>query len=274
MAASLTMAAVRIERPTAFNAVVAFSVATFLLLPLIVVIPMSFSSANTFEFPPVRYSLRHYHTYFTSVSWLEPTLNSVLVGVVAAALTLVVATPAAFAVNRREFRGRRVLQILLLMPMLVPSIIMAISYYTIFGKIGLNQTYSGIVLAHACIAIPVVLITMSASLRSLDRNVERAAVICGATPLQTFRYVTLPILRPSFLVAGFFAFISSFDEATISLFISGRNVATLPRRLFSSIQLEADPVVAVVSSLIIGVALVVMISATLVRHYRGAPARS
>jgi putative spermidine/putrescine transport system permease protein len=267
------MAVVRIERPTFANAVVAFAVTIFLLAPLAIVIPMSFSAASSFEFPPVHYSLRHYHTYFTSPDWLGPTFNSILVGVAAAILTLVVATPAAFAVNRREFRGRRVLQVMLLMPMLVPSIIMAISYYTIFGKIGLNQTYTGVILAHACIAIPVVLITMSASLRNLDRNLERAATICGATPMQVFCRITLPILRPSFVVAGFFAFITSFDEATISLFISGRNVAMLPRRMFASIQLEADPVVAVVSSLIIGVALVAMVSVTLVRHRRAAMAR-
>jgi len=120
----------------------------------------------------------------------------------------------------------------------------------------------------------VVLITMSASLRNLDRNLERAATICGATPMQVFCRITLPILRPSFVVAGFFAFITSFDEATISLFISGRNVAMLPRRMFASIQLEADPVVAVVSSLIIGVALVAMVSVTLVRHGRAAMSAS
>ncbi len=273
MAASLAMAVVRLERPTLANAVVAFAVTAFLLAPLAIVIPMSFSSANSFEFPPLHYSLQHYHKYFTAADWLGPTFNSILVGIAVSILTLLVATPAAFAVNRREFRGRRILQVALLMPMLVPSIIMAISYYTIFGKMGLNQTYTGVILAHACIAIPVVLITMSASLRNLDRNLERAATICGATPMQTFCLITLPILSPSFVVAGFFAFITSFDEATISLFISGSNVSTLPRRMFASIQLEADPVVAVVSSLIIGVALVTMVSVTVVRYRRAQLAR-
>jgi putative spermidine/putrescine transport system permease protein len=259
----------RIEGPTLANAVVAFAVAAFILAPLIIVVPMSFSAANSFQFPPVTYSLRHYQTYFTSIGWLRPTLNSVLIGATVGVLSLLIATPAAFAVNRREFPGRRTLQVLLLTPMLVPSIIMAISYYTLFGAIGLDQTYLGLVLAHTCLAIPVVLIATSASLRNLDRNLERAAIICGATSAQTFRYVTLPLLRPAFIVAGIFAFISSFDEATISLFISGRDVATLPRRMFSSIQLEADPVVAVVSSLIVAVALVVMIVVTIIRHRRG-----
>jgi putative spermidine/putrescine transport system permease protein len=255
----------RIEGPTLANAVVAFAVAAFILAPLIIVVPMSFSAANSFQFPPVTYSLRHYQTYFTSIGWLRPTLNSVLIGATVGVLSLLIATPAAFAVNRREFPGRRTLQVLLLTPMLVPSIIMAISYYTLFGAIGLDQTYLGLVLAHTCLAIPVVLIATSASFR----NLERAAIICGATSAQTFRYVTLPLLRPAFIVAGIFAFISSFDEATISLFISGRDVATLPRRMFSSIQLEADPVVAVVSSLIVAVALVVMIVVTIIRHRRG-----
>ncbi len=259
----------RIEGPTFVNAVVAYAVIAFILAPLAIVVPMSFSAANSFEFPPSAYSLRHYYTYFSSAGWLGPTFNSILIGLLSSVLTLLVATPAAFALNRRQFTGRRALQILLLMPMLVPSIIMAISYYTVFSQIGLNQTYAGVILAHSCISIPVVLITTSASLRNFDQSVERAAAICGATPTQTLRYVMLPLLRPTFLVAGFFAFINSFDEATISLFISGRDVATLPRRMFASIQLEADPVVAVVSSLMIFCAIAVMISVTIIR-YRGA----
>ena len=262
------MRARSLEAPTAINAVVAIVVAAFILAPMIVVVPMSFSASRSFEFPPPSYWLGHYRSYFSSDSWLRPTFNSFVIGVISSVLTLAVATPAAFAVNRREFKARRALQIMLLLPMLVPSIIMAISYYSVFGKIGLNQTYLGVILAHTCVSIPVVLIAMSASLQNLDRNLERAATICGATPAQTFVQVTLPLLRPAFLIAGFFAFIHSFDEATISLFISSREVSTLPRRMFSSIHLEADPVVAVVSSIMIGVAIAVMAFATVARHYR------
>jgi putative spermidine/putrescine transport system permease protein len=254
--------------PSLANAVLAWCVAGFILAPLVIIVPMSFSASNSFEFPPLRYWLGHYRTYFSSEGWLQPTLNSFLVGIVSSVLTLMVATPAAFAVNRREFAGRRALQILLLTPMLVPSIIMAISYYSVFGRLGLNQTYAGIILAHSCVSIPVVLIAMSASLRNLDRNLERAAAICGATPAQTFRLVTLPLLRPAVILAGFFAFIHSFDEATISLFISGREVSTLPKRMFASIHLEADPVVAVVSALMIFAAVFAMAGATLLRQRR------
>ena len=267
------MNARRLEAPTPMTAAIAFAVALFILAPIVIVVPMSFSSAKSFEFPPPAYWLGHYRTYFTSESWLLPTLNSFLVGLCSSVLTLAVSTPAAFALNRREFRSRRALQILLLLPMLVPSIIMAISYYAVFARVGLNQTYLGVILAHTCVSIPVVLIAMSASLRNFDRNLERAATICGATPTQTFLHITLPLLRPAFLIAGFFAFIHSFDEATISLFISSREVSTLPRRMFSSIHLEADPVVAVVSSLMIGIALTVMTLSALARQRRTAEAR-
>ena len=260
------MSSRRIEGPTAINAAVAYAVILFILAPLAIVVPMSFSASNSFEFPPQTYSLRHYATYFSSAGWLGPTFNSMLIGLLSSILTLLVATPAAFALNRRQFKARRALQVLLLMPMLVPAIIMAISYYTVFSEIGLNQTYAGVILAHSCISIPVVLITASASLRNFDRNMERAAATCGANQMQTLRYVMLPLLRPTLLLAGFFAFINSFDEATISLFISGREVATLPRRMFASIQLEADPVVAVVSSLMIACAIVVMTTATILRY--------
>ncbi|SAL52289.1 ABC transporter permease [Caballeronia sordidicola] len=255
----MTMRANALERPTALNAVIAVCVAAFILAPMLIVVPMSFSTARSFEFPPPGYWLGHYRAYFTA-DWLKPTLNSVLIAIVSSIVTLLVATPAAFAVNRREFAARRTLQIMLLLPMLVPSIIMAISYYTVFGRIGLNQTYLGVVLAHTCISIPVVLIAMAAPLRNLDRNLERAALICGATQVQMFRYVTLPLLRPAFVIAAFFAFIHSFDEATISLFISSREVATLPKRMFSSINLDADPVIAVASTFLIAAALTVMVA--------------
>jgi putative spermidine/putrescine transport system permease protein len=259
----------RLERPTAASTIVALSVALFILTPILIVVPMSFSSSRSFEFPPPSYWLGHYYAYFTA-DWLRPTFNSLLIAVISSIVTLLIATPAAFAVNRREFPARRALQIVLLLPMLVPSIIMAISYYSLFGRIGLNQTYLGVILAHTCISIPVVLIAMSASLRNLDRNLERAAAICGATPTQTFMTVTFPLLRPAFVIAAFFAFIHSFDEATISLFISSREVSTLPRRMFSSINVEVDPVIAVASTFMIAVALTAMVVMTVSTRRRQA----
>ncbi len=260
----------RPEAPSLANALFAWCVVGFILAPLAIIVPMSFSASTSFEFPPVHYWLGHYRTYFSSEGWLLPTLNSFVIGIASSVLTLLVAPPAAFAVNRREFAGRRALQVMLLTPMLVPSIIMAISYYSVFGQLGLNQTYAGIILAHGCVSIPVVLIALSASLRNLDRNLERAAAICGATSAQALRLVTLPLLRPAFILAGFFAFIHSFDEATISLFISGREVSTLPKRMFASIHLEADPVVAVVSALMIYAAILAMAIATFLRQRRPA----
>lgn len=255
------------QRPTWLGATLACLVVGFMLAPLLVVIPMSFSASRSFAFPPPSYSLIHYRTYFTSRAWLIPTLNSAGIAFACSLLTMLITLPAAFAINRRDFLTRRLCQVLLLLPMLVPSIVMAISYYTIFGSMGLLHNYLGILLAHTCISIPVALIALSPSVRGFDRSLERAAAAAGASPMQIFLHVTLPLLRPAFIVAAVFAFVHSFDETVISLFIAGAGVDTLPRRMFESIRLDSDPVIAVVSTLIMGFVVLVFLGVSLLRRW-------
>lgn len=260
------------DRPSRLNFVLASAVATFILAPVLVLVPMSFSASRSFEFPPRAFSLVHYASYFTSEAWLGATLNSLVIALGCSVVTLLLAVPASFALNRRSFRGQGVARALLLLPMLVPSIIMAISYYTLYAELALNQTFTGVLLAHAAGAIPLALIALSATVRAFDRNLERAAAICGATPWQTFRLVTLPIIAPTILIAGIFAFVHSFDEAVISLFIAGREVNTLPRRAFESIRLDADPVLAVVSTLTVILVVFLFVAVSALRR-RAASAR-
>lgn len=228
--------------------------------PLLVVIPMSFSTSSSFAFPPPGYSLHYYRAFFSDPSWTGPTLNSLLIGLGTACLTLLLVVPASFALVRYEFRLRAWGGLLVLLPLTVPNIVMALGYYYYFGSLRLTQTYLGVILAHTCLSVPIAYLILSASLKGFDRNLERAANSLGATPLRAFWLVTFPVLRPGFLAAAMFAFIHSFDEAIVSLFISGRDVATLPRKMFDSLRMQADPVISVVSSLLLFAVLLATIA--------------
>lgn len=161
---------------------------------------------------------------------------------------MLVAVPASFALVRHVFIGRTVFNLLIMLPMIVPTIVMALGYYIYFGQLRLVQSYLGVILAHSCIALPMSTLILTAALKGFDRSVERAAMNLGASPFATFRLITFPILRPAFTVAGLFAFIASFDEAVIALFISGRDKATLPRQMFNAVRQEADPTISAASS--------------------------
>jgi putative spermidine/putrescine transport system permease protein len=228
--------------------IIAIAAAIFLAAPLFIVIPMSFSTAQSLSFPPPGYSFANYANFFSDPTWTRPLINSVIIATGTSILTMLLVVPAAFAVSRNEFAGRGWLRILLMLPMIVPTIVMALGYYIYFGDLGLVQSYPGVILAHTCIAIPISFLILTAALKGFDRSVEQAAMGLGAPPLTTFRLVTFPLLRPGFLVAALFAFISSFDEAVISLFVSGRDKATLPRQMFNSFRQEADPTISAAAS--------------------------
>jgi putative spermidine/putrescine transport system permease protein len=183
-------------------------------------------------------------------------INSIVTAIGTTILTMLVVTPAAFAMVRHRFRGRSLLNLLLLTPLVVPHIVMAVGYYSYFGRLGLLQTYIGVILAHTCLNAPLVFLTVSAALKGYDRNLERAAQSLGAPPIIAMLTVTVPVLRPAFIVAALLSFVHSFDETTVALFISGRDVATLPKRMFDAIRLNPDPVLAVASTLLFAMVLV------------------
>ena len=245
----------------------ALLVALFLLAPIAIVVPMSFSTAISFEFPPPGYSLGYYAKYFTSAEWLEPTLNSLVIALGTALFTMVLVVPAAFGFVRYRFRGKTAVTLLIMSPLIVPHVVSALAYYGFLGGLRLNGTHVGVILAHGVLAVPVAFLVIAATLKGFDRNLERAAMSAGAGPLRTFFHVTLPVLRPGMLVGALFAFLSSFNEAVVALFIAGRGAATLPKKMYESIRLESDPVIAVVSTLLVGaVALGVALSVLLRRR--------
>ena len=242
-------------------------VALFLLLPIAIVVPMSFSTAISFEFPPPGYSLGYYAKYFTSEEWLAPTLNSLVIALGATALTLLLVVPAAFGYVRYRFRGKAFVNLLMMAPLIVPHVVSALAYYGFLGRARLTGTHLGVIIAHGVLAVPVVFLVITATLKGFDRNLERAAMSAGAGPLRTFFHVTLPVLRPGMLVGALFAFLSSFNEAVVVIFIGGREATTLPKKMYESIRLESDPVIAVVSTLLVSaVVLGVLVSVFLRRR--------
>jgi putative spermidine/putrescine transport system permease protein len=246
--------------------ILAILVAVFLIAPILIIIPMSFSTAVSFQFPPPGYSLGYYRAFFGSHDWLEPTFNSFVIAGCSMVLTMLLVVPAAFGYVRYRFRGRSLFNMLMMAPLIIPHVVAALAYYGYLSALRLNGTIPGVVLAHGVLAVPIAFLVVSATLKGFDRNLERAAMSAGAGPLRTFFWVTLPVLRPGMMVAALFAFLFSFNEAVVSIFIAGRGATTLPKKMFESIRLEADPIIAVVSSLLIGAVLLGVLTSVILRR--------
>ena len=173
--------------------------------------------------------------------------------------------PAAFGYARYRFFGKGAFNLLMLAPIIVPGVVSALGYYSFLSLARLVGTDTGMIIAHSVLSIPVAFLVIAAALKGLDRNLERAAMSAGAGPLATFVFVTLPVLRPGILIGGLFAFLHSFNEAVVAIFIAGRDASTLPKKMFESIRLESDPVIAVVSTLLTGAVLVGVVISLLFR---------
>jgi putative spermidine/putrescine transport system permease protein len=237
----------------------------FLVLPVLIVFPLSLSSGSYMSFPPPGLSLRWYVSFFSSRSWVDSGLVSLEVAIPATLLAVLLGTPAALGLARR-FRFRGAVDMLVLAPVIVPSIIVAIGAYFVYSQYGLVGHPIALILGHTCLAVPFVVINVSAALTSVDTQLERAALSLGATPLTTFRAITLPLILPGVLAGAVFAFITSFDELLIALFLSGTGAVTLPRRMFDEIRYDIDPTIAAVSSLLIVTTTGLMLTAELLRR--------
>jgi putative spermidine/putrescine transport system permease protein len=246
--------------------ILATIVAVFLIAPMTVIVPMSFSTAISFEFPPPGYWLGYYVQYFHNEAWLNATANSFIIAIGSMALTMIIALPAAFGFVRYKFRGKSAMNLVVMLPLIVPAVVSALGYYGFLSRLHLVGTHIGMILAHSVLSIPVAFLVISASLKGFDRNLERAANSAGAGPLRTFLWVTLPVLRPGILIGALFAFLHSFNEAVVAIFIAGRDASTLPKKMFESIRLESDPVIAVVSTLLTGAVLVGVLVSLLFRQ--------
>ncbi|MGO4807769.1 ABC transporter permease [Arthrobacter sp. 2MCAF15] len=226
-------------------------VAAVLLAPVFVVVPLSFTDRDSFVFPPKGWSLDYYREFFSSPIWRQALFNSLQVAVLVTFVSTVLGTAAAFALTRGTLRGAAVINALLLSPMVLPAIVVAIALFGVFSQWHLVGTFGGFVIAHTLLALPFVIVTVSASLRTFDRIIERAAASLGANRTVTLARVTLPLILPGILSGAVFAFVTSFDEVTIALFIQSPNLRTLPSLMYTSVTAEVDPTIAAASTVII-----------------------
>ena len=238
----------------------------FLAFPIVVVVVVSFSSASYLSFPPSALGLRWYRAYFGSEDWLNPTWLSLVVAAAVVVLSTVLGTLASLGIARLPRALRVLASGLILSPLIVPTIVVAIGIYYSFSRYGLVGTPAALVLAHTCLAVPFVVTSVSASLAGLDPRLEQAALSLGATPGATFRQVTLPLIRPGVVVGALFAFITSFDELVVSLFLSGSGAVTLPRRMWDDLRFAIDPTIAAVSTLTIVLTAALLGAAHLLRR--------
>ena len=223
----------------------------FLLLPILAIIPLSFSSSSFLAYPMPGWSLQWYENLFTSEPWSRATRNSFIVAPAATVLATILGTMAAVGLARINFWGKGLLMSLLIAPMVVPIVVVGVSTYLFFAKIGLNDTYLGLILVHAALGAPFVLTTVLATLQSFNENLIRASLSLGAGHLTTFFRVTLPIIAPGVISGALFAFATSFDEVVVTLFIAGPDQITLPRQMFTGIRENINPTIAAVATLLI-----------------------
>jgi putative spermidine/putrescine transport system permease protein len=238
----------------------------FLVLPLFIVLPISFSSSKYLEFPPRGLSFQWYKNFFVTKEWVMATFNSIKIATMTSILASLLGIPAALTLSREKFKASQFFHSFLLLPMILPAIIVAIAVYFHFAKLKLLGSIYTLTLAHTILAIPVVFITVSASLQGFDRNLEYAAMSLGANRFMTFFKVTFPLIRPGVVSGALFAFITSFDEIVVAIFLSGYRAITLPRHMWSSIREEIDPTIAAVSSLLIFTSIFLLLSVAMLRR--------
>jgi putative spermidine/putrescine transport system permease protein len=244
-------------------------VAVLLLAPTLVVIPMSFNGNKSLAFPPVGFSWQWYANFFRNPDWTTSFSNSLIIALIVAVVATVIGTLAAFGVSRAAARTGGLLRALLITPMVVPGVVLAIGIYAVYLDAHLVGTVTGFVLAHTMLAIPFVLIAVQASLEVFDRRLETAAASLGAGRLTVFRTVTLPLILPGILSGALFAFITSFDEIIVALFITSPYLKTLPVQIYTSITRDADPTVAAVGTLLFLATSLIIIAGLLFGMRRG-----
>ncbi|QSN64503.1 ABC transporter permease [Caballeronia sp. M1242] len=232
----------------------------FLIAPILAIIPLSFNSGSYFSYPMEGFSFRWYEKALTSGDWQRALLNSIGIGAASTFIATCLGTLAALGLSRSQFPLRSVVMPILISPMIVPIVVVAAGFYLIFAPLGLVNSYPGVVLAHAALGTPFVVITVTASLLSFDQSLLRAASGLGATPWIAFRRVTLPLITPAVATGSVFAFATSFDEVIVILFIGGPDQKTVPRQMWSGIRDAIDPSILAVATMLIVFAVLLFAS--------------
>ncbi len=232
----------------------------FLIVPVLVIVPLSFNSGSFLVYPLQGFSMRWYEALFTSADWMRSLKNSMLIAPAATFLAVVLGTLAAVGLTRAEFRGKALLMTVLISPMVVPVVIIGVASYLFFAPLGMGNSYLSLILVHAVLGVPFVIITVSATLQGFNYNLVRAAASLGASPLTAFFRVTLPLIAPGVISGALFAFATSFDEVVVTLFLAGPEQITLPRQMFSGIRENLSPTIAAAATLLIGFSIALLLT--------------
>ena len=246
--------------------IVAGLVLVFLITPLLVIVPLSFSSGTMLTLPLPGWSLRWYAEVASSEPWQNSLMHSLIVGVIATVMATVLGTLAALGLTRADFPGKSLLMGILISPMIVPLVIVAAGAYFFLLPLGLTNSLFGLALVHAALGAPFVLITVSATLAGLDPSLPRAAANLGAPPTVVFRKVILPLIAPGVISGGLFAFVTSFDEVVVAMFLTGPQNRTLPRQMFDGLRDNISPAILAVATLLIAVAILLLATVEYLRR--------
>lgn len=256
----------------AFRAICA-AVFLFLMFPILVIIPLSFNAQDFFTFTPAMlaldpegFSLKHYRDFWETPDWQLAMRNSLTIAPMATLIAVGLGTLAAIGLSQAHVPYKRTIMAILISPMIVPLIISAAGMYFFFSAIGLQGTFWGVVLAHAILGIPFVIITVTATLVGFDKSLTRAAANLGAGPVRTFFKVQLPLILPGVISGGLFAFITSFDEVVTVIFVGSAAQKTLPWQMFIGLREQISPTILAVATLMVGLSVLLLVTMELLRR--------
>ena len=245
----------------------------FLIAPILVIIPLSFNAQDFFtftkemlNFDPAGYSLKHYKDFFTNSDWQIAVRNSFKIAPAATFLSVAFGTLAAIGLSQPHVPFRRAIMAILISPMIVPLIISAAGMYFFYSRIGLQGQYIGVVLAHAALGIPFVIITVTATLVGFDKSLVRASANLGAGPMTTFFKIQMPLILPGVVSGGLFAFITSFDEVVVVLFVGSASQKTLPWQMFTGLREQISPTILAVATILVVISIALLTTVELLRR--------
>lgn len=256
----------------AFRALCA-AIFVFLMFPILVIIPLSFNAQDFFTFTPAMlaldpegYSLKHYRDFFSNQDWQLAMRNSLSIAPMATLISVGLGTLAAIGLSQSHVPFKRAIMAILISPMIVPLIISAAGMYFFFSSIGLQGTYWGVVLAHAILGIPFVIITVTATMVGFDKSLTRASANLGAGPVRTFFKVQLPLILPGVISGGLFAFITSFDEVVVVIFVGSAGQKTLPWQMFIGLREQISPTILAVATLMVFLSILLLATLEMLRR--------
>ena len=245
----------------------------FLMFTILVIMPLSFNAGNYFTFTPEMlrleiegFSLKHYRDFFTNPDWQVAMYNSFRIAPVATLLSVGFGTLAAIGLSQSHVPFRRTIMAILISPMIVPLILSAAGMYFFYSRIGLQGTYIGVVLAHAALGIPFVIITVTATLTGFDKSLTRASASLGAGPIRTFFKIQMPLILPGVISGGLFAFITSFDEVVVVLFVGSASLKTLPWEMFNGLREQISPTILAIATILITLSVLLLSTIEILRR--------